>query len=83
MEILSRVLQLPTAGVDGVVAWLLKLRSDLGVPHTLADLGVGDDRLKELAAAAERDPSTGSNPVAMTAADFELLITDALHGAVG
>ncbi len=83
MEILSRVLQLPTAGVDGVVAWLLKLRSDLGVPHTLADLGVGDDRLKELAAAAERDPSTGSNPVPMTAADFELLITDALHGAVG
>lgn len=83
MAILARFLELPGSGTDAVIGWTLEFRKALGVPHTLADLGVGRDRIAELAIHAERDPSTGSNPVKMVAADFERLIAAALDGTVG
>jgi alcohol dehydrogenase class IV len=83
MALLARVLDLKTPGFDGVMEWLLAFRKQLGVPHSLADLGVGEDKIAELAEHAERDPSTGGNPVPMKAKDFEVLIRAAIRGDVG
>ncbi len=33
------------------MAWVLALRKEIGIPHTLKDLGVGTDRLDELSVA--------------------------------
>lgn len=64
MDRLARFLELPKAGFDGVLAWMLELRALLKLPHTLAEADVGFDeamatRLAPLAAA---DPSQGTNP---------------------
>jgi alcohol dehydrogenase class IV len=83
MDQLARVLGLKKPGFDGVMDWLLDFRKELGVPHTLADLGVKEDRISELAQHAERDPSTGGNPVPMKAEDFEVLIRAAIRGDLG
>ncbi len=83
MALVARVLDLKTPGFDGVMEWLLAFRKQLGVPHTLADLGVGEDKIAELAEHAERDPSTGGNPVPMKAKDFEVLIRAAIRGDLG
>jgi alcohol dehydrogenase class IV len=83
MAILGRVLDLDDASFDGVMAWLLDFRKELGVPHTLADLGVEESKVSELAEHAERDPSTGGNPVPMKAKDFEVLIRAAIRGELG
>ena len=53
-------------GFDGFYDFVLGLRSDLGIPDKLAALGVGTDRIDELAEAAVADPSTGGNPVELT-----------------
>ncbi|MCR4523012.1 MULTISPECIES: iron-containing alcohol dehydrogenase [Bosea] len=53
-------------GFDGFYDFVLKLRSDLGIPDKLGALGVGTDRIDELAEAAVADPSTGGNPVELT-----------------
>lgn len=53
-------------GFDGFYDFVMKLRSDLGIPDKLAALGVGTDRIDELAEAAVADPSTGGNPVEFT-----------------
>jgi alcohol dehydrogenase class IV len=53
-------------GFDGFYDLVLKLRADLGIPDKLAVLGVGTDRIDELAEAAVADPSTGGNPVELT-----------------
>ncbi|MGX1740051.1 iron-containing alcohol dehydrogenase [Bosea sp. NPDC055353] len=55
-----------TGGFDGFYDFVLKLRADLGIPDKLAALGVGTDRIDELAEAAVADPSTGGNPVELT-----------------
>ena len=53
-------------GFDGFYAHIMKMRSELGVPNKLADLGVGKDRIEDLAAMAIEDPSAGGNPVELT-----------------
>jgi alcohol dehydrogenase class IV len=55
-------------GFDGFLDFVLKLRAELGVPDKLGALGVGRDRLDDLALRAAEDPCAGSNPVALTAA---------------
>lgn len=55
-----------TGGFDGFYDFVMKLRSDLGIPDKLGALGVGTDRIDELAEAAVADPSTGGNPVKLT-----------------
>lgn len=80
MALVARVLDLKTPGFDGVLEWLLDFRKRLGVPHTLAELGVKEDKLAILAEHAERDPSTGGNPVPLKAKDFEKLILACIRG---
>ena len=64
-----------SGGFSGFYDFVLKLREELGIPDKLAALGVGTDRIDELAEAAVADPSTGGNPVELTVdAARELLI---------
>jgi hypothetical protein len=53
-------------GFDGFLDFVLKLRAELGVPDKLGALGVGQDRIEEMAVMAAEDPCAGSNPVALT-----------------
>ncbi|WP_323794969.1 iron-containing alcohol dehydrogenase [Nisaea sp.] len=53
-------------GFDGFFDYVLKLREDLAIPDKMSALGVGTDRIDELAAMAIEDPSCGGNPVELT-----------------
>jgi alcohol dehydrogenase class IV len=53
-------------GFSGFYDYVLKLREELGVPDKLSGLGVGTDRIDEMAVMAVADPSTGGNPVELT-----------------
>ncbi len=80
MDELAEALRLPRGGLDAVLDWLIEMRRQLYVPNTLADLGVEEARIDELAEKAQRDPSTGGNPVPMTVDGFKTLIGAALRG---
>ncbi|WP_112313251.1 iron-containing alcohol dehydrogenase [Pseudogemmobacter bohemicus] len=67
-------------GFDGFMAWLLAFRRELGIPHTLAELGATAARADEIAAKALADPSTGANPRKMDQDDFRRLYLAALSG---
>jgi alcohol dehydrogenase class IV len=76
----ARYLALPAPGFDGFLAWILALREALGIPHTLAGLGVDDRDVDRIAAEAEHDPSTPGNPVPVTAKELRRIFLDALNG---
>jgi alcohol dehydrogenase class IV len=42
---LAAWLGLPKPGYQAVLDWVLALRREIGIPHTLKDIGVGSDRL--------------------------------------
>ena len=52
-------------GFDGFLAWVLALRAELGVAHTLREIGVDAGQAELIAAMAVEDPSAGGNPVVL------------------
>jgi hypothetical protein len=63
-----------------VLDWVLDLRATLGIPHTLAALGMREEHAERFAPQAFGDPSTSGNPVPVTTADFATLYRRALRG---
>jgi len=61
-------------GFDGFYAFVGKLNAGLGIPANLTKLGVVNPDLDALTASALQDPSTGGNPVEMTAANTKALL---------
>ncbi len=80
MALLARVLDLKKGGFDGVLDWILQLRESVGIPHTAEALGFREEHAAQLAPAAAADPTAGSNPIPVTAADLEGLYLKALTG---
>ena len=80
---LAAWLDLPDPSYQAVLDWVLGLRRDLKIPHTLAELGVGTDRLEELATAAAKDPTAGTNPIPLDPAVLNSLFVSALEGRIG
>ena len=60
--------------------WVLALRAELGVPHTLAGLGVDDTNADVIARMAPQDPTAGGNPVPLDAAGARRIFDAALVG---
>jgi alcohol dehydrogenase class IV len=63
-----------SGGFDGFYAFVGKLNAELGIPANLTALGVANPDLAGLTASALQDPSTGGNPVEMTAANTRELL---------
>ena len=82
MAYLSRVLDLKTPGVDGVIEWSLDLRQRFGMPHDLKGLKVGPERFEEMSEMAAVDPTAGGNPVKLDPANLKRLYENALEGKV-
>ena len=80
MEHLCRVLELPGQGTQGVIDFVLQLRADLDIPHTLAEANIDDQRADEIAIMAFNDPSTPTNAKPVTADDLKVLFVAAVHG---
>ncbi len=64
----------------GVLRWVLELRRQISIPHTLAGIGVREEHAKPFAPQALNDPSTGGNPVSMTERCFEQLYLRCIRG---
>jgi alcohol dehydrogenase class IV len=79
-EIISRALALPQGGFDGLLAWVLTLRRELGIPNTLADIGVTADQSALVGSEAAIDPSAGGNPIPVDAAALEKIFRAAVAG---
>ncbi|MEP3429868.1 MAG: iron-containing alcohol dehydrogenase [Roseibium sp.] len=63
-------------GFDGFCTYVDELNGSMNIPKTLTELGVKDPDIDELTAAALRDPSTGGNPIEMTAANTKALFEE-------
>ncbi|HMN45458.1 MAG TPA: iron-containing alcohol dehydrogenase [Povalibacter sp.] len=77
---LAAFLGLRQHSFDGVMDWILELRQTIGIPPTLADLGVRAEHAAVFAPQAFNDPSTGGNPLAMDIEGFERLYRNCIEG---
>jgi alcohol dehydrogenase class IV len=77
---LARYLNLANPGFDAVQQWVLALRKEIGIPHTLAELGVKEADLDVLTPMAVDDPSTGGNPRPAGNAEMRQMFEKAIRG---
>ena len=75
MERLARYL-----GISSVLDWVLELRRQLEIPHTLAQLGVTLESLPDLAQRAVVDPTAATNPLPLKVPDCQQMLERAWHG---
>jgi alcohol dehydrogenase class IV len=69
-----------TPSFDAFLAWVLELRAEIGIPHTLAEFGIDDARLDLMSRMAPKDPTAGGNPVPLDEAACRRLYESALAG---
>jgi alcohol dehydrogenase class IV len=67
-------------GFDGFLQWVLDLRTELKIPHSIAALKVTEASLDFLAAEAFIDPNTPDNPRAADTAAMRKILAAALAG---
>ncbi len=77
---LSKYLNLKNTTFDGFMNWILDLRKQLSIPHTLAELIDDDSKFTEMSKMAKEDPSTGGNPIKLEVSDFFNLYQDSFKG---
>jgi len=77
---LTQYLNLPNQTFDGFMSWILDLRKQLSIPHTLKELINDNSKFEEMSIMAKDDPSTGGNPIKLESSDFLDLYTNSYDG---
>jgi alcohol dehydrogenase class IV len=80
MVLLARYLDLPRSSFGAVLDWILELRAEIGIPHTLAALGIPDSAAEMIAAKAAADICAPTNPVPVGPPQLAAIFHDALAG---
>ena len=77
---LARWLGLRNPTFDGFMEWSLELRRQIGIPHTLAELGVKESHLDKFSEMAAVDPTAGGNPVKAGVPEMRKMYEAAMAG---
>ena len=76
---LSKYIELKNQSFDGFLEWILDLRKQLLIPHTLKELNVKFD-FDKLSKMALVDPSTPTNPIVLSQEDMKVLYLNSYEG---
>jgi alcohol dehydrogenase class IV len=82
MERIGRYLGLEGRGVDGVLDWVLALRKEIGIPHSVTALGMTRAHTARFSQMAVADPCAASNPVPLGEPELRAMYEAALEGRV-
>ncbi len=77
---LTRALGFENNGMDAFVQWVVDTREQIGIPNTLAGMGIDDAQAAEIAKRGAVDPAASGNPVALTPENLEPLFLSAVAG---
>lgn len=77
---LSRYLDLPNPSFTAFLDFVLQLRDEVGIPHTLTALGIDEAQLARIGRMAVADPSAGTNPILFSAGEYAELCRHAIVG---
>ncbi|MCP5276103.1 MAG: iron-containing alcohol dehydrogenase [Burkholderiales bacterium] len=81
IERLGRFLSLEDTSFDGFLRWVLALRSQLGIPHSLSAIGIDTEQAARIGEMSAADPSAGGNPIAFTAERYAEIFVEAVNGS--
>lgn len=82
MARLARYLDLARGGFGGVLDWVMELRAEIGIPHSLEEIGIDNRRVEKVGRMAVADAAAAGNPLAFDAEQYSALFDRAQRGVV-
>ncbi|MFN2355128.1 MAG: iron-containing alcohol dehydrogenase [Desulfopila sp.] len=79
---LTQYIGLEKTGFDGFLQWVLQMRRDLGIVHTLAAINIDDSKAEAVGIMATEDPSAGGNPIQFSAEQYQRIFINAVNGTL-
>jgi len=80
---LCEYLNIANPSTKSFIEYILKLRKELEIPHTLKEAKISDERADEIGELAYSDPSTPSNAKKIDAKDLKALFLASFNGDFG
>ncbi|MBX8513296.1 iron-containing alcohol dehydrogenase [Pseudomonas cichorii] len=80
MDDLAVYLRLPVPGFKGVMEWLLQLREQIGIPHTLGAIGIDERDAELVGRMAFADGCSHTNPIRHSAQVYAQIFSRAVRG---
>jgi len=77
---LARYLELENPGYDSFQRWVLQLRESIGIPHSLAEIGIDECESDRVGQMASEDASAGGNPICFSAVEYAAIFSRAVNG---
>ncbi len=65
-------------GFNGFMDWILQVRLELGIEHSLAELGMDGSQIERIARMATEDAASLSNPIIFTQEEYKNILKTAL-----
>ena len=80
---LAAYMGLAEASFDGFLGWVLDIRKQLNIPNDLGALNIDDKKAELIGKMAVEDPSSGGNPIKLTADEYTEVFLNAVKGDLG
>jgi len=80
IEPLARYLDIPDPNFYGFLHWVLELREQLSIPHSLAAIDIDASDAEKVGRMAVEDPSAGGNPINFSAEEYREIFRAAVQG---
>jgi len=77
---LTRYLGLENTSFDGFLQWILVLRVQLAIPHSLQEIAIDTCRADDIGMMAFNDPCAAGNPISLTAEQYSQIFQSAVTG---
>ena len=77
---LARYLDLPQPSFASLLKWVLDLRKTVGIPHSLAEIGIDAGQAELVGRMAVVDGSAGTNPIQFSADQYAAILRNAVSG---
>jgi alcohol dehydrogenase class IV len=80
IERLSRYLNLTDSSFDGFMKWVLDMRKNLEIPHSLSMIDIDEKEAILIGKMSAVDPSAGGNPIAFSQEQYSQIFVAAVKG---
>lgn len=82
IERLARYINIPEPGFDTFLQWVLEMRTTIGIPHSLNEIGIDDKAQKLVGEMAVVDPTAGTNAITFSAEQYSQIFVRAVSGSL-
>jgi len=79
---LTRMLGFKKTGFIPFFEWVLALRAELEMPHTLSEMGIDDTDAEKVGTMAVADPTAGGNPIPFEAVAYSRIFKNSVLGVL-